>query len=84
MTQMKRINKMKKLILSSMFLMPFIGKTQDIHFSQFNETPVLLNPAMSCTAFDTRIIANYKNQWASVTSPYQTYGISIERAIKHF
>jgi hypothetical protein len=35
---------------------------------------------MSCTAFDTRIIANYKNQWASVTSPFQTYGISIEKS----
>jgi len=81
--QMKTKNKMKKLVLGSMILLPFITKAQDIHFSQFNETPVLLNPAMSCTAFDTRIIANYKNQWASVSSPYQTYGISIERAIKH-
>ncbi len=74
---------MKKLLLTSVILLPFLSKGQDIHFSQFNETPVLLNPAMSCTAFDTRIIANYKNQWASVTSPFQTYGISIEQALKH-
>ncbi|MES2513130.1 MAG: PorP/SprF family type IX secretion system membrane protein [Bacteroidota bacterium] len=74
---------MKKIILASVFILPFITKAQDIHFSQFNETPVLLNPAMSCTAFDTRIIANYKNQWASVTSPFQTYGISIEKTLKH-
>lgn len=74
---------MKKIILISVMIMPFLIKAQDIHFSQFNETPVLLNPAMSCTAFDTRIIANYKNQWASVTSPFQTYGISIEKALKH-
>jgi hypothetical protein len=81
---MKTKEQMKKIIFSSIILLPFITKAQDIHFSQFNETPVLINPAMSCTAFDTRIIANYKNQWASVTSPYQTYGISIERAIKTF
>jgi len=74
---------MKKIILASIILLPFLTKAQDIHFSQFNETPVLLNPAMSCTAFDTRIIANYKNQWASVSSPFQTYGVSIERALKH-
>jgi len=74
---------MKKLILINILMIPFLLKAQDIHFSQFNETPVLLNPALSCTAYDTRIIANYKNQWASVTSPFQTYGISIERALKH-
>lgn len=80
---MKKIINMKKIILLMILISPFFMKAQDIHFSQFNETPVLLNPAMSCTAYDTRIIANYKNQWASVTSPFQTYGISIEKAIKH-
>ena len=74
---------MKKIIFICIIILPFLIKAQDIHFSQFNETPVLLNPALSCTAFDTRIIANYKNQWASVTTPFVTYGISIERAIKH-
>ena len=74
---------MKKIVLICAIILPFVNKAQDIHFSQFNETPVLLNPALSCTAFDTRIIANYKNQWASVTTPFRTYGISIERAIKH-
>jgi type IX secretion system PorP/SprF family membrane protein len=80
---MKKIVDMKKIILAGVIALPFLAKAQDIHFSQFNETPVLLNPAMSCTAYDTRIIANYKNQWASVASPYQTYGVSIERALKH-
>lgn len=74
---------MKKIISILVLITPLFFKAQDIHFSQFNETPVLLNPAMSCTAYDTRVIANYKNQWASVTSPFQTYGISIERALKH-
>ncbi|MBI3519433.1 MAG: PorP/SprF family type IX secretion system membrane protein [Bacteroidetes bacterium] len=74
---------MKKLIVLTFIIAPFFTKAQDIHFSQFNETPVLLNPAMSCTAYDTRIIANYKNQWASVSSPFQTYGVSIEKTLKH-
>ena len=63
--------------------MPFLSHAQDMRFSQFTETPVILNPALSCTAYDTRVIANFKNQWASVASPYQTYGISIEKALKH-
>lgn len=74
---------MKKLLITGLSFIAITVQAQDIHFSQFNETPVLLNPAMSCTAFDTRVIANYKNQWASVTSPFQTYGISIEQALKH-
>ena len=74
---------MKSLFLGTVFLLPIIVKSQDIHFSQFNETPVILNPALCGVAYDTRVIVNYKDQWASVTSPYQTYGISIEKALKH-
>ena len=59
----------RNIILVMFFCLSFLGKAQDIHFSQFNETPVILNPALSCTAYDTRIIANYKNQWGSVSSP---------------
>lgn len=60
-----------------------VVSAQDIHFSNSTETPVILNPALSCTEYDTRIIANYKSQWATVTVPFQTYGISLERAIGH-
>jgi type IX secretion system PorP/SprF family membrane protein len=74
---------MKRILLAGIASIPFLGHSQDIHFSMFNETPVILNPALACTAYDTRIIANFKNQWASVASPYQTYGISIEKALKH-
>ena len=80
---MKNLNKLKRIFLGVTFSLPLIVNGQDIHFSQFNETPVILNPALCGTAYDTRIVANYKNQWASVTSPYQTYGISVEKALKH-
>lgn len=56
---------------------------QDIHFSQYNEAPVTVNPALITTAFDTRAIGNYRTQWGSVAKAYQTYGISFEQAIKH-
>lgn len=49
---------------------------QDIHFSQFFQTPYALSPA-SIGAFegDQRIGAVYRQQWRSVTVPYRTFGI---------
>ena len=49
--------------------------TQDLHFSQFFNSPLLTNPAN--TGFipegDYRLGVNYRNQWASVTAfPYKT------------
>lgn len=74
----------KHLYLLVLVLFAKMLCSQDIHFSNASETPVVLNPALSCTAYDTRIIANYKNQWASVSSPFKTYGISIEQAFNHY
>jgi type IX secretion system PorP/SprF family membrane protein len=74
---------MKTLYTIIIILSSLLVVSQDIHFSNSSETPVLLNPALSSTAYDTRIVANYKSQWASVTTPYSTYGISLERAINH-
>ena len=48
---------------------------QDLHFSQFMNSPLLTNPAN--TGFlpdaDYRVGANYRNQWSSIMSvPYKT------------
>lgn len=53
-------------------------KAQDLHFSQFFNSPLLTNPAN--TGFipdgDYRLGANYRNQWASVTAfPYKTFSV---------
>jgi type IX secretion system PorP/SprF family membrane protein len=49
-------------------------RSQDIHFSQISQTPLLLNPA-SAGIFDGyyRATLNYKNQWAAIGKPYQTF-----------
>ena len=52
--------------------------SQDIHFSQFYETPSLLNPAMIGVTNKLRASLQYKNQWSSVTVPYKTFAASIE------
>jgi len=48
---------------------------QDIHFSQFNMQPLVVNPAFT-GMFDgqARVGAIYRNQWGSVTVPYVTMG----------
>ena len=60
-----------------------IGYAQDIHFSQYTEAPVALNPASIGVAYDTRAIANYRNQWGTVGKAYSTFGVTFEQAIKH-
>ena len=51
----------------TMMLAAVAVQAQDIHFSQFYQSPLNLNPAltgvMNC---NHRIVANYRNQWASV------------------
>jgi len=55
-----------------------IGYTQDLHFSQFFNSPLTTNPAN--TGFipdgDYRLGINYRNQWSSVMSvPYKTMSV---------
>ena len=56
----------------------FAGHTQDLHFSQWFQTPLNTNPAN--TGFipeaDYRIGANFRDQGAVImTNPYRTFGI---------
>lgn len=53
--------------------------SQDIHFSQFSETPLLRNPALAgIFVGDLRIQGVVRSQWSSVTVPYQTGSINAE------
>ncbi len=55
------------------------GISQDIHLSQFFNTPLLRNPALAGVFNgDIRIQAVYRNQWQSVGFPYQTNALSGE------
>ena len=75
---------MKKLLPVILFLSLFaIGtRAQDVHFSQFNASPLTLNPALAgkveCTY---RAALNYRNQWNSVPAPYVTYSASFDAAL---
>lgn len=65
-------------LLAGFFL---IGNTQaqDIHFSQFFETPILRNPSLAgIFTGDVRVQAVYRDQWNSVTNAYRTGSLNAE------
>lgn len=52
----------------------FRSLAQDIHFSHLNRQPIYQNPANTgLFAGDIRLTGNYKDQWRSVTVPFQTF-----------
>lgn len=60
-------------------LRPEHAHAQDINFSQFYELPLLRNPALAGIFYgDIRITGGYRNQWQSVTTPYQTQALGAE------
>lgn len=70
------------LIFSVLFLKAGIILSQDIHFSQFNVSPTLTNPAAAGPAeMDYRIVNNYKNQWGAVSAAYSTLALAFDMSI---
>jgi len=63
-----------------------IAKGQlDPHFSQYQHTPLLINPAKAGQIDgDMRLIANYRNQWSSVTVPFSTVSASYDMRIPKY
>ncbi len=55
-----------------------VTKAQDIHFSQFNESPLTVNPALAGTTIWIRAGLIYRTQWKAVTVPYNTVGASFD------
>jgi type IX secretion system PorP/SprF family membrane protein len=77
---------MKRTIFLSVFLLiKMICCGQDFTFSQFYKTPMLRNPALA-GVFDGDIRANvvHRNQWQSVTVPFQTSALGVEYKLPVF
>ncbi|MCC6461694.1 MAG: PorP/SprF family type IX secretion system membrane protein [Saprospiraceae bacterium] len=52
---------------------------QDIHFSQFGNSPLNLSPGLNGVfGGDLRFVGNYRSQWRGVPVPYTTFSGSIE------
>jgi type IX secretion system PorP/SprF family membrane protein len=71
---------MYRLTLNYIFLLMVSNcLSQDIHWSQFNDIPLFQNPG-NAGHFngDYRLVANYRNQWKSVTVPFSTLSVSAD------
>ena len=74
------MNKLNKIFFPCVFLLVYnLSFGQDIHFSQFYNSPLNLNPAL-IGGFngEFRFVGNQRTQWSSVTTPYSTYGLSVD------
>jgi len=83
---LKRLDCYIPIILA---LLLYIGvlptKAQDIHFSQFWNAPLELNPALAgISNADVRFMGAYKNQWASVPVGYTTFTGAYDRKWNKF
>lgn len=74
---MKTIQQINLIIFT--FCLLGYSNAQDIHWSQFNDNPIFQNPANSGQFNgDIRFIGNYRDQWRSVTVPFQTLNFTVD------
>lgn len=67
------------LAVAGLLLFSLPSVAQDIHFSQIDVNPILLNPAYSGFFNGTgRLGVTYRNQWASVGEAFETFAASAE------
>ncbi len=83
-TNITMIKKLPALLLGLFMLVSSLTDAQDIHFSQFYLSPLNLNPAMTGVMnCNHRLVANFRNQWASVLrgNAYNTFSASYDQRI---
>jgi len=84
---------MKRILFASIMLVSVMVSAQDTHYSQFFNSPLTLNPALTgLTKGSLRFGAIYRNQWFSgistpgggtgfFNSPYQTPSVFVDAPI---
>ena len=62
---------------------PYTLEAQDAQFSQFYNSPLTMNPSLT-GAFngDARLLANYRDQWSSISTPYTTFAFSYDMGLR--
>lgn len=73
---------MRKIYITFFFLIIAViaVNAQDLHFSQFYNSPLNLNPALTGVYHqDKRFVANLRSQWSSVPVPFMTTSIAYDQ-----
>lgn len=69
----------RQYLLPVLLLCTVTAYTQDLHFSQFFEAPLLRNPSLAgIYTGDIRVQGVYRDQWNSVTNAYRTGSLNAE------
>lgn len=70
---------LRAFIYIMLLCLAFQAKAQDIHYTQFQNSPLNLSPGLTGVfGGDGRAVFNYRKQWRSIPVPYTTYSGSIE------
>ena len=77
---------MNRTLIILLFIgVSFCDFAQDIHLSQFYTCDHLLSPAkVGDFEGDYRISGNYRNQWQQISTPYNTYILSFDKAFHYY
>ena len=72
---------MFRYILFVLLFYVHLLSAQDIHYSQFFVNKLVLNPAEAgMFNGNVRTAVNYKDQWRTVTTPYKTFSLGVDKA----
>jgi type IX secretion system PorP/SprF family membrane protein len=52
---------------------------QDAVYSQYYSNPMRVNPAFAGRSYGPTFVAQYRNQWPSISANYQTYSLSYDQ-----
>ena len=78
---------MRKLLLVFLFGSVFLSvlKSQDAHYSQVFQFPLLLNSALTgLSSGNFRLGGAYRNQWKSANSPYESFNFFFDKSNNKF
>ncbi len=74
--------KLKLLVIILSVISNNILKGQDIHFSQYFNSPLNLNPAQTGDfEGDWRAYGNYRSQWGALAYPFRTFNVGYDRQL---
>ena len=69
----------KYLVFTCLLMVALSAFSQDIHFSQFSEAPLLRNPSLAgLYEGDYRVQGVYRDQWNSITDAYRSGSFNAE------
>lgn len=68
----------KIVIVITLLFSGLATQAQDVHFSHLEYSPMTLNPGLTGANSPLQGIVNYKSQWNSVASPFNTIAASVD------